>query len=231
MTVIFILIFSNCKDKFNHKDYQRRVIEENLNLETDLSFEYYKDSIIKEVSEIENGRKHGRTIQFSSEGLIKRIYFVNSDHEIVGDESIFDELGILSEHFFKLDSERLLFYAKFSPQGKFEYSEGNPRYLHGRSEGFVGDTLSFYIATPIIPGFQTNVSFFEKNIKSSRVDYLNDIRQLNYKIIVPSDTKKLQFCLKIEIKDSLNNIIIEDLDDDINVEVKPQLVRASLNNR
>jgi hypothetical protein len=218
--IAILLVFSSCNEKINYKIYQEKIINENLDLKKELKFEYYSDSLIKEVSEIENGRKHGRVIQFSSIGLITRKLFLNHKGETVGDETIFDNLGKISEHFFRLNPETILFYSKFSDNEKLSFFEGRPFYLHGYSEINEGDTLSFYIAAPIIPNHKTHISFYEKTIEDFRIDYINDIRQFKYHIIVPPETKKLEFILKVAIKDSLDNIIINDFDDEISVKVK-----------
>ena len=218
----FLIVLFSCNQKLKHKDYQKKIIEEYLDIKKELNYEFYNDSLIKEVFEVVNSKKQGRVIQFSSKGLIKRVMFINSEGKIVGDDSKFDDFGILSEHFFRLDSETNLFYSKFSNNGKLISFEGRPYYLHGSDEIKEGDTLTFYIAAPIIPKHKTHITFYEENIKESRVNYINDIRQYLYKIIVPSNKKKLNFNLKVEIKDSLNNIIISDFDDKIAVSVKNQ---------
>uniref|UniRef100_UPI0040492C03 hypothetical protein n=2 Tax=Flavobacterium sp. TaxID=239 RepID=UPI0040492C03 len=220
-TFFFILlIFSSCNKKVDYKNYQKKIIEENLDLKRELKYEYYSDSVIKEVSEIENGRKHGRIIQFSSEGLIKRKIFINYKGEMVGDETLFDSLGRISEHLFRLNSDTILFYSKFKENEKLSFFEGRPYYLHGYAEVNAGDTLSFYIAAPLIPKHKTYVSFYETNISDFRVDYVNDIRQFKYHVVVPFDIKKLEFNLKVEIKDSSNNTIISDFNNELDVIIK-----------
>jgi len=223
LIVIILLILVGCNKKNEIRKYQDKIINEILSSKKlsskKLKYKYFKNAIIEEVSEIENGKIQGKIIQFSSNGLIKKIIFINKDGDTVGDETVYNDYGNIAEHFFRLDLEKTLFYANFFNDGTLNFNEGSPYFIQGTSEVKIGDTLSFYIAAPLIPKHKTHITFFEKNIEESRVDYINDIRQLNYKLVVPPDFNKLEFTLCVEIKNSKNNVILKHCDDDIKISV------------
>ena len=148
---------------------------------------------------------------------IRRKFFINKFDDKVGDETFFDNNGIITEHTFSLTSEQLLFCAKFSNKGKLIEKDGFPYFIQGRSVAKVGDTIKFYIAAPIIPGFKTNVEFYEDSDLSTGINYINDIRQYKYRYVV-NIKKNLEFDLVINIKDSLNNTVVKHKEK-INVEV------------
>ena len=70
----FLIVLFSCNQKLKHKDYQKKIIEEYLDIKKELNYEFYNDSLIKEVFEVVNSKKQGRVIQFSSKGLIKRVF-------------------------------------------------------------------------------------------------------------------------------------------------------------
>lgn len=220
--VFFILV--SCQKKDVLENYQKKIIKENL--KGNLIYEYYEDSIIKKASEASNNKVLGYTIEFSNKGILRRKYFTNYKGEIVGDESIFNKSGSLREHFFRLNSESLLFYAKFKNDGDLDYTEGSPFFIHGKNKASLGDTISFYIATPIIPKYKTKVVFYQKKDLKTKVEYYNDIRQFNYKYVIV-ENKNLEFYLNIKIKDSIGNSILN-YSDTINVIVDNSSAQAGI---
>jgi len=203
------LVIISCDEVSTNKGLQTDIAK--VYLQGELKYEYYNDSTIREVYKVNKfGHKQGRIVRFTPFGGLKRLLFINAEGDTVGDDSRFNS-GQLSEHFFRLSSNELLFYAKFSESGEVLLSEGRPFFLRGRSEVHVGDTLTFYLASPIIPGFQTHVKFGQIGEISSQIDYINDLRQFTYKKIMPT-TGSFNFVLKIQIKDTIGNIIIQDFD-------------------
>lgn len=155
-----------------------------------IQYEYFNDTIIKSAYKINenSGNKVGRVLEFSEDGSLNRIIFINYLGEIVGDESIFIDDRV-SKHYFFRNSEMLLFYAKFY-EGQFILSKGNPFYLAVESEILVGDTVDFYISTPIIPGYQTDLMFGQIGKEESNVTHRNEyhkgeLEQFTYKKEMP----------------------------------------------
>lgn len=231
--LILISVFlTSCDNQQEIKEYQKKFIAENVNPKCELKFEYFEDSIIKQVSEVRNGKILGTQLHFSPNGIIRRRIFINEFGKTVGDETLYDEEGKMQDHYFGINIDTTLFHAKFSKNGKLISYEGHPRYLFGNSYAYPSDTLIFYIAAPLIPKHKTQVTIFEKNMKESWVRYINDIRQFDYKFVVPDDVTRLNFVLEIEIKDGEDKTIIKDINPNIEIMVnpiKPRKVKSKVN--
>ena len=208
--VVMVSCIHKNKEDNEVRTYQESVIKKALGSHEKLNYIYYPDSIIKEVFKLNGlGEKQGRIISFSPKGKLKRIYFINNTGNVVGDESVFNNTGILSEHFFRLDIETLLFYSKFNNQGSLIVEQGHPWFLQGLSDVQLGDTLVYYIACPLIPNFKTHVKFGMSEEPSSWVSYSNDLRQFTYKRIMIEEGRH-KFNLKVEIRNKENKIVIKD---------------------
>jgi len=206
-----IILILGCQEVDISNKYTFELRSNNFEKEN-LKVDYYPDSSIKEAYKVDSlGQKRGKIFEFSKSGIIERIYFLNNSGELVGDESIFNDLGFLTDHFFRLDSNSLLFYAKFTEKGKLLKTKGEPFLISYTDKIRVGDTASFYIATPIIPGFRTDVTFQQDRVPSSKVSYTNDLRQYTYRKVM-SDTGQFLFLLNIRIEDSLNKQVINGRD-------------------
>lgn len=209
--LVLALLFS-CNEP-TIKSKQLEIV--NNYLSGQIEYDYYNDTIIKEAYIIdESGQKKGRILQFGQDGALNRIFFINYKGDTVGDESIFLN-GRVSKHYFYRNSEILLFYAKFY-EGQFIRSEGKPFFLSVESEIAIDDTVDFYIATPIIPGYQTELIFGQVGEEESIVKHKNkynnnELEQFRYKRKM-SNKGSFDFCLQVQIIDSQENIIIKELD-------------------
>ena len=210
VSLIFLLLtIISCNENKEVASKQDNIINQFLHEDPERT--YYPDSSLKEVYQTDSmGKMLGRVLRFSKEGILDRLYFVNKAGDTLGDDSRFIN-GNLAEHFFRLNGNTNMFYAKFKPNGKLDYFKGSPFFISGTSRIKQGDTLSFYIATPIIPGFQTDVCFGQNGVSASQVSYINDLRQFTYRKVM-AKKGECEFCLHVQIRDSIGDAILEDRD-------------------
>src|SRR5690606_7720732 len=156
------------------------------------------DSIIKTVFAMSGHQFHGKGLSFYPSGRIKNILFINEDGKKVGDETNFNLDGNITEYLFWLDEDNLLFHLTFK-NNKIESIDGKPWYIQGRDKVKLNDTVSFYIAAPLIPQHITNVSVGLIEDPSKTVNYINDIRQMKYKLVMKEiGVRNLKLMIKIE---------------------------------
>lgn len=208
---ILIAFFAKCKSGKKESEIieaQRVAISELYSPNERLQYEFYEDSIIKHVSILSANKPHGKIVSFHANGKMKNIMFFNKAGEKLGDETNFNLEGIMTEHLFRLDENNLLFYVKFDERNK-KYIDGKPWYLHGPEKVKLNDTALYYIATPLIPNFTTKVSFGLLEDSSTTINYLNDLRQMEYKIVMNEiGMRKLK--LVVNISDVNQNVLVQD---------------------
>lgn len=196
-----IIILTGCNNQetvkaivSNQKEFIGTIYEDT----TGLKYSFYENSVIKEVYKLNSGKKRGKIISFTPEGTVQRIIFVNEKGEEIGDESIYTN-GSLTEHLFKLNENDLLFYLELK-ENSITHIDGHPWFISGVDTASISDTISYYIASPIIPGYKTHVKFGMVNDSSSWLSYVNDIRQMKYKNVI-NKPGNYEFKLVVEIRD------------------------------
>lgn len=182
--------FWSCSD---HKVYnvkrinekQKKIIDSVLAYNSqDLKLEFYgSDSvIIKSAYRYSGNSVLGKRINFFSNGNVESIAFYNSKGEKIGDEYFYFPNQNLNLYYFWGSKDNLFFKMEFDWDGNIRNTEGSPYYIERPISVKQNEEISIYIATPIIPGYSTEVTIGEVSDSTTHVTYVNDIRQFRYKI-------------------------------------------------
>ncbi len=186
MKIIFIIslaILCSCTSivgsRINDED-QKKTLDNLYKFDGLVTYTYDKDSVIIGAFQQFSGDNRGRYFEFHQNGNLKHVYIKNGEYK-VGDESEFDESGIIREHYFWGTKQNLFFHILFE-KGDVSLIEGEPWYIHRAPYAKVNEEFSIYVATPVIPTIVTNV-IIQGETPKTKVSYINDLRQLVYKII------------------------------------------------
>lgn len=181
-----------------------------------LLYEYYNDSIIKHVLCFNNDNNLvGTQVRFNEKGELEHTGFVNENGVKCADEAIYYKNNTLTHAFWNLD-DKIIFKAVFDSSGQFVSYEGTPYLIEYSNQYKVKDTVYIYIAAPLIYDHITEVKIKEKTHQNLTLNYINETKQMMYKLLF-YEPKKLEFTISIHIKKNGKDIISDSTN--INIDI------------
>lgn len=176
------VVFFSCKtgnrgaEKDEELNHQKEIVDSIFNDSGIVDYVYFDNGLIKKAY-IEDSSKNnkGWNVEFYESGGVKDVYYINFKGKMAGNRTLFDTNGDVDSHYYIGESERIYFKADFE-NGQLDSVKGDPWFVYGKMKYSVGDTCLIYIATPVIPGYESFCRFGSKKLSGSFVEFSNESR-------------------------------------------------------